>query len=91
MVDWSDTYNNYLDGVLTGRRCQEFKPHCSDKVKTACRITMHSAQGLTVGVSTPIPLWLGFSWPRPVGPAHQKTTLGPVDLLGISRKEGKQT
>jgi hypothetical protein len=26
-----------------------------------------------------------------VGLAHQKTTRGPVDLLGVPRKEGKQT
>jgi hypothetical protein len=44
-----------------------------------------------MGVLTPIPLWLDLGWPRPVGPTHQKTTRGPVDLLGIPRKEGKQT
>jgi hypothetical protein len=56
-----------------------------------CRITMHSARGLAVGVLTPIPLWLDLGWPRPVGPAHQKTTRGLVDLLGVLHKEGKQT
>jgi hypothetical protein len=55
----------------------------------ACRITMHSARGLAVGVLTPIPLWLNLGWPRPVGLAHQKTTRGPVDLLGVPRKEEK--
>jgi hypothetical protein len=44
-----------------------------------------------VGVLTPIPLWLDLGWPRSVGPAHQKTTRGPVDLLGVPRKEEKQT
>jgi hypothetical protein len=44
-----------------------------------------------VGVLTPIPLWLDLGWPRPVGLDHQKTTCGPVDLLGVPRKEGKQT
>jgi hypothetical protein len=44
-----------------------------------------------VGVLTPIPLWLDLGWPRPVGLAHQKTTRGLVNLLGIPRKEGKQT
>jgi hypothetical protein len=76
---------------LTGRRRQELKPYCSEKVTTACRITMHSARGLAAGVLTPIPLWLDLGGSRPVGSAHQKTTRGPVDLLGIPRKEGKQT
>jgi hypothetical protein len=53
--------------------------------------TMHSARGLAVGVLTPIPLWLGLGWPRPEGPAHQKTTRGLVDLLGVPRKEVKKT
>jgi hypothetical protein len=44
-----------------------------------------------MGVLTPIPLWLDLGWPSPVGPVHQKTTRGPVDLLGVPRKEGKQT
>jgi hypothetical protein len=50
---------------------------------------MHSAQGLAVGVLTPIPLRLDLGCPRLEGPAHQKTTRGLVDLLGIPRKEGK--
>jgi hypothetical protein len=57
----------------------------------ACRITMHSARGLAMGVLTPIPLRLDLGWLRLVGLAHQKTTRGPVDLLGIPRKERKQT
>jgi hypothetical protein len=57
----------------------------------ACRITMHSARGLAMGVLTPIPLRLDLGWPRPEGPAHQKMTRGPVDLLGVPHKEGKQT
>jgi hypothetical protein len=52
---------------------------------------MHSARGLAVGVLTPIPLWLNVGWPRLVGLAYQKTTHGPDDLLGVPRKEGKQT
>jgi hypothetical protein len=44
-----------------------------------------------VGVLTPIPLRLDLGWPIPEGPAHQKMTRGPVDLLGVPRKEGKQT
>jgi hypothetical protein len=44
-----------------------------------------------VGVLTPIPLWLDLGWPRLVGPTHQKTTRGSVDLLGAPCKEGKQT
>jgi hypothetical protein len=54
-----------------------------------CCITMHSAQGLAIGILTPIPLWLELGWPRLVGPTHQKTTCGSVDLLGVPRKEGK--
>jgi hypothetical protein len=61
------------------------------KVKMVCRITMHSDQGLAVRVLTPILLRLGLGWPRPVGPAHQKTTRGPVNLIGVPHKEGKQT
>jgi hypothetical protein len=91
IISWSDTCNNCSAGVLTGRRHQELKPHCSENVKTACRITMHSARGLAVGVLAPIPLWLDLGWPRPVGSAHQKTTRGPVDPLGVPRKEGQQT
>jgi hypothetical protein len=91
IISWSDACNSWSDGVLTSRRHQELKPHCSEKVKTACHLTMHKAQGLAVGVLTPIPLWLDLGWPRPVGPAHQKTTRGPVDLLGVPRKEEKQT
>jgi hypothetical protein len=44
-----------------------------------------------VRVLTPIPLRLDLGWPRPEGPAHRKMMHGPVDLLGIPRKEGKQT
>jgi hypothetical protein len=52
---------------------------------------LHSARGLAVGILTPIPLWLDLGWPRLVGLAHQKMTRGPVDLLSVPRKEGKQT
>jgi hypothetical protein len=86
VVGWSDTCNNCSDGVLTGRRHQELKSHCSDKVKKACHIIMHSARGLAVEVLTPIPLWLNLGWPRPEGPAHQKMTRGPVNLLDVPRR-----
>jgi hypothetical protein len=76
---------------LTGRRRQELKPHCSEKVKTACCVIIYSTRGLDVGVLTPIPLRLDLGWSRPEGPAHQKMTCGPVNLLGVPRKEGKQT
>jgi hypothetical protein len=91
IVSWLNACNSCSNDVLTGQRRQELKPHCSEKVKTACHITMHSAQGLAVGVLTPIPLRLHLGWPRPEGPAHQKMTHGPVNLLGVPRKEGKQT
>jgi hypothetical protein len=74
---WSEACNNYSDGVLTGRRRQELKPHCSEKVKMVCRITMHSARGLAMGVLTPIPLRLDLGWLRPVGPAHEKDDAQP--------------
>jgi hypothetical protein len=44
-----------------------------------------------VGVLTPIPLRLDLGWSRLVGLAHQKMTHGLVNLLGVPRKEGKQT
>jgi hypothetical protein len=56
IISWLDAYNSSSDGVLTGRRRQELKPHFSEKVKVACCITMHSARGQAVGVLTPIPL-----------------------------------
>jgi hypothetical protein len=91
IISWLDTYNSCSTGVLTGRGRQELKPHYSEKVKTVCRITMHSARGLAVGVLTPVPLWLDLGWPIPVGLTHLKMTHGLVDLLGVPHKEGKQT
>ena len=43
----------------------------------------------SVGVLTPIPLQLGLGHPEPGGPAHQKTTRGPADLLGVPHKESR--
>jgi hypothetical protein len=43
----------------------------------ACRITMHSARGLAVGVLTPIPLWLDLGLPRPVGPGPTEDNAWP--------------
>jgi hypothetical protein len=91
IISWSNACNSCLDGVLTGRRRQELKPHCSEKVKTACRIIMYCARGQAMGVLTPIPLCLDLDKPRPEGPAHQKMTCGPVDLLSVPCKEEKQT
>ena len=39
----------YFSGDNGGRRCQELKPHCLEKVETACRIRIHSARALAVG------------------------------------------
>ena len=39
----------YFSGDNGGRRCQELKPHCSEKVETACHIRIHGARGLAVG------------------------------------------
>jgi hypothetical protein len=74
---WLEASNNYLDGALTGWRWQESKPHCSEKVKTACRITIHSARGLAVRVLTPIALQLDLGWLRSVGLVHDKDDARP--------------
>ena len=50
----------------------------------------HNAHLRTVGVLTPIPLWLSLGWPGSVGPFHQKTTCGPVNLIGVPRKESRR-
>ena len=50
------------------------------------RIGPHS-----VGVLTPIPLQLGLGRPSPGGPVHWKMMRGSVDLLGVPRKESRQT
>ena len=39
----------YFSDDDSGQRCRELKPHCSEKVKMACRIRMHGARGLAVG------------------------------------------
>ena len=45
-------------------RCQGLGHNLSEKVEMACRSIIHGAQGLAVGVLTPIPLWLGLGQPR---------------------------
>ena len=80
----------YYSGDNGGRRCQELKPYCSEKVKMACRIIIHGARGLAVGVLTPIPLWLSLGQPRSMGSVHQKMTCGPVNLIGVPRKESRR-
>jgi hypothetical protein len=55
------------------------------------RLSFSTGDGLLMGVLTPIPLRLDLGWPRLEGLAHQKITRGPVDLLGVPCKEGKQT
>ena len=52
---------------------------------------IQGARGLAVGVLTPIPLRLGLGRPGPGGLAQQETTRGPIDLLGVPRKESRQT
>ena len=81
------TYFNDNNG---GQRCQELKPHCSEKVEMACRSIIHGARGLAVGILTPIPLRLSLGQPGSVGLVHQKTTRGPANLFGVPRKESKQ-
>ena len=44
----------------------------------------------TVGVLTPIPLWLSLGRPGSVGPVHQKMTCGPANLIKVLRKESRQ-
>ena len=55
--------------------------------QTVCRSIIHGARGLAVGVLTPIPLWLSLGRPGSMGSVHQKTTCGPVNLIGVPRKE----
>ena len=43
----------YFSGDNSGWRCQELKPHCSEKVEMACRIRIHGARGLAVGDRPP--------------------------------------
>ena len=38
-----------FSGDNGGQRRQELKPHCSEKVRMACRIRIHGARGLAVG------------------------------------------
>ena len=80
---------NYFSGDNGGQRCQELKPHCSEKVKMACCSIIHGARGLAVGVLTPIPLRLGLGRPGSVGPVHQKTMRGPANLFGVPHKESR--
>ena len=44
----------------------------------------------TVGVLTPIPLWLSLGRPGSMGSVHQKTTCSPVNLIGVPRKESRR-
>ena len=80
----------YFSGDNGGQRRQGLKPYLSEKVKMACRIIMHGARGLAMGVLTPIPLWLSLGQPGSVGPVHQKMTCGPVNLIGVLRKESRR-
>ena len=48
----------YFSGDNGGQRRQELKPHCSEKVKMACRIIIHGVRGLAVGDIPPgTPRW----------------------------------
>ena len=75
-----------FSGDNGGQRRQGLKPYLSEKVKMACRIIIHGARGIAVGVLTPIPLWLSLGWPGSMGSIHQKTTCGLVNLIGVPRK-----
>ena len=85
---------HYSNNLLLWRQwwseMSRLKPHYSEKVETACRIRIHGARGLAVGVLTPIPLRLSLGQPGSVGPVHQKTTRGPANLFGVPRKESRQ-
>ena len=76
-----------FSGDNGGQRRQGLKPYLSEKVKMACRIIIYGARGLAMGVLTPIPLWLSLGQPGSMGSVHQKTTCGPVNLIGVPRKE----
>jgi hypothetical protein len=90
IISWSDTCNSCSAGVLTGWRCQELKPHCSEKVKTACHIRIHGAQGLAMGVLTPIPLWLDLGgsdqWPWPI---RRRRVSQSICSVSHARKKSK--
>ena len=43
----------------------------------ACRIIIHGARGLAVGVLTPIPLRLSLGQPGSMGPVHPKDDARP--------------
>ena len=57
----------------------------------ACHVRIHGARGLAVGVLTPIPLRLCLGRLGLGSLAQQETTRGPIDLLGVPRKESRQT
>ena len=80
----------YFFGDNGSQRCQGLKPYLSEKVKMACCSIIHGARGLAVGVLTPIPLWLSLGRPGSMGSVHQKTTCGPVNLIGVPRKESRR-
>ena len=80
----------YFSGDNGGQRRQGLKPYLSEKVKMACRSIIHGARGLAMGVLTPIPLWLSLGRPGSVGPVHQKTTCGPINLIGVPGKESRR-
>ena len=67
----------YFSGDNGGQRCQGLKPYLSEKVKMACRIIIHGARGIAVGVLTPIPLWLSLGRPGSMGPVHPKDDVRP--------------
>ena len=79
-----------FSGDNGGQRRQGLKPYLLEKVKMACRSIIHGARGLAVGVLTPIPLRLGLGRPGLGGLAQQETTRGPVNLLGVPRKESRK-
>jgi hypothetical protein len=49
-LNWSEGMEYSSADHPSGQGLQGFKPHWSEKVKTACHFKIHSARGLAVGV-----------------------------------------
>jgi hypothetical protein len=70
-----DQCGGRLSSELVGRLVTFFSGQhfWSENVKTVCRIKIHSARGLAMGVWTRIPSWLHMGYTRWGGPAPQKS------------------
>ena len=67
-----------------------FRPSSPNGPRRKGNIPSCAVKVTIVGVLTPIPLWLSLGQPGSVGPVHQKTTCGLVNLIGVPRKESRR-